>query len=106
MLQTIYCYNCDNGNNLSFSIDFTYRIRNCNGCHHTSFDKWTYHFCNVNCFFEWADEHHVRERGIPCQSCSNSGQHPSGFDLNGPCPSCNGERYVQATDSNIGEPNV
>jgi hypothetical protein len=102
MIQTITCTNCGSGS-IGIQFTFDYEMRYCGECHHSNFDKWSYWFCGLECFFDWLKKNEVEEKGLPCRSCCRCGGDgeggptgfSGGFESNGICQVCDGTKRLK-----------
>lgn len=93
MINLIYCNQCNKSNNLEIYFRFNYFTKWCKNCNHMDSRYWTYHFCNIKCFFQWAKENDIEQKGFPCESCKLTG-FSFGFEQNGICTVCDGKKFV------------
>lgn len=102
MFTVIGCTQCNKGSSFDIEITFTPKVSRCKSCNHISDTKWTYYFCDIECFEKWRKANKVEEKGFPCRDCVNydggkSTGFLAGFKVNGPCPTCKGALRVTAS---------
>jgi hypothetical protein len=94
MMQIIHCTNCNKTGTMSTHLYFNYLVKNCNCCYRIETFHWNYYFCNMQCMFEWLKKYEIEKNGFPCQSCKSTG-FDYGFELNGICHVCNGNKVIK-----------
>jgi RecJ-like exonuclease len=94
MMMIIRCTLCHKEGQLDTVLNFTYKWETCNLSHgHDS--KWSFYFCGTDCLMAWLETRDVKNKGIPCQGCRETGWF-AGFPENGPCDVCKGTKRVLA----------
>lgn len=94
MMMIIPCTQCHCEGQFDLHLTFTYRWSTCNLSHGHS-NEWTFYFCNIKCMTDWLELLDIKNKGIPCQSCHNTGW-LFGFEQNGVCDVCDGTLRVLA----------
>lgn len=92
MLMIVRCTHCSEEGQFDVHLTFMYHVENCDKGHlHTS--EWTFNFCDLDCMSEWLEANYIKTKGIPCQSCHETGW-AFGFEQNGLCDVCKGIKRV------------
>ena len=99
MLQVIHCNWCGKEGWHQVEFTFQHMAESCKECHHIRTQEWKFWFCDQECFFNWAKHQEIAEKGIPCQDCHETGW-AFGFEQNGKCDTCNGEKRVKKRKEN------
>jgi RecJ-like exonuclease len=93
MMMIVTCAECHKEGQLDTHLTFTYKWETCNlGRGHSS--EWSFSFCGTDCLMNWLEIRDVKNKGIPCQDCHESGWF-AGFEENGVCNVCNGTKRVK-----------
>jgi hypothetical protein len=88
------CEQCKSESGLNVSFGFTAQSECCEKCHHLRSISKTFVFCNLKCFSDWFEK--IQKTGIPCWGCNTTG-FDYGFESNGVCILCNGEKYLNGS---------
>ena len=106
MLQIVHCDNCRKSGQFDLSITFEFVTNHCDKCYHSESTRWRFNFCTHSCMFSWLHKNEIEEKGFHCQSCINYENGEStgwlgGFESNGPCHVCNGEKRVKSVELEV-----
>lgn len=103
MLQIIRCEHC-NSVDLRLNLKFTYKFDRCN-LYHVHSSIIDFHFCCLNCMFNWFREKEIEQKGFPCYYCRGTG-FLGGFKENGSCPTCQGTSKIVGHAFSVEETNL
>lgn len=99
MMSLIECNDCGKTGTFKIEIKVTPEQHSCEKCHKISVTSWTLFFCDMTCFSNWMNKNDIFKNGFPCIRCSATG-FSYGFETNGKCELCNGNKYVKLEGSN------
>lgn len=99
MIELIRCTNCNETGRLPIVFSLIIKENRCKCCHKSDPKKWTYHFCDIDCFSTWFMDNGIKRVGVKCLDCTKGyATEPNGFafgfESNGVCGTCNGAKRV------------
>lgn len=100
MMVCIQCAACGSDGHFPVQLKIEYRQKRCGHCNHVRYHGYDYHFCATDCLNNWIAEH--SQNGVlfvPCQPCNATG-FAFGFEENGPCANCEGQKEIKVLHSN------
>ena len=99
MITLIHCNECNKTGMFDIQFKFVLESHSCEKCSHHKFDEWSYYFCNIPCLMSWLEKNEIEEKGFPCKDCRDRDGISTGwrwgFESNGVCDTCNGEKRVK-----------
>ena len=93
MMMIIPCTQCHKEGQFDVHLKFMYEWATCN-LYHGHSREWTFYFCDIGCMFTWLESRDIKDQGIPCQDCRETGW-SGGFESNGPCEICHNAKRVK-----------